>query len=217
MNFKIIAKNKWLIGILVLIVIYGLVLKVYGLGTHTLWFDETISSLAATNIAEKGIPLFDSGLFYSRALIFHYLQGLFILLFGASDSIVRIVSVLFGLATILLAFFIGKEFNKSAGVIAALLTCVLFFEILYSRQARFYQLFQFLFFLTLFLLYKSKTSKKYAWLASISLILLVQTQMAGLVLFPFFLFFFYKEHKDWKLFIIPLVVEILLALNKVFQ
>src|SRR3989344_3544396 len=99
-----------------------------------------------------------------------------ILLFGASDSIVRLVSVFFGIGTIMLAFFIGKEFNKSAGIIAALLTAVLFLEVLYSRQARFYQTFQFLFFLTLFLLYKSKSSKAYAYLASISLIILVQTQ-----------------------------------------
>ncbi|MEK6924666.1 MAG: glycosyltransferase family 39 protein [Nanoarchaeota archaeon] len=198
--------NKIVFSILALILIFGLVLRVYSLGSSPLWFDETISSIAAENIATKGIPIFDSGLFYSRALVFHYLQGLFILIFGSADFAVRFVSVLFGLATILLAFFIGKEFNKSTGVIAALFTCFLFLEIVYSRQARFYQAFQFLFFLTLYLLYKSKKSKKYAWLASISLIVLVQTQIAGLVLIPFFLFMFFREHKDWKLFIIPILV-----------
>ena len=200
--------RKIVIGILAAIIFYAFILRVYSLGSSPLWFDETISSLAANKIAQTGIPLLDSGVFYSRALVFHYLQGLFIFLFGQTDFIVRFVSVLFGLGTILLAFFIGKEFNKETGIIAALFTAFLFLEVVYSRQARFYQAFQFLFFLTILLLYKSKKSKKYAYLASISLILLVQTQIAGLVLVPFFLFIFYKEHKDLKLFIIPILVSL---------
>jgi len=213
MNIKTLKKHKWTIAILSILIIFGFILRFYSLNTNPLWFDETISSLAAEKIAEKGIPQFDSGLFYSRALIFHYIQGLFIFLFGATDTAVRLVSVLFGLGTIILAFLIGKQFNKPAGIISALLTTFLFLEVLYSRQARFYQAFQFLFFLTIFFLYKSKSNKKYAWLASISLIVLVQTQIAGLVLIPFFIFIFYKEHKDWKLFIIPLLISIYFGLS----
>ncbi|MEK6909111.1 MAG: glycosyltransferase family 39 protein [Nanoarchaeota archaeon] len=212
MNFSKLYKNKLLIA-LALILIYALILRVYALGSSPLWFDETISSLASQKIAEKGFPIFDSGFFYSRALVFHYLQAFFILLFGSTDFVVRLASVLFGLGTVVLAFFICKEFNKPAGIIAALLTCFLFLEVVYSRQARFYQAFQFLFFLTLFFLYKSKTSKKYAWLASVSLIVLVQTQIAGLVLVPFFIWIFIREHKDWKLFIIPLLVGIYFGLS----
>jgi len=63
------------------------------------------------------------------------------------------------------------------------------------------------------LLYKSKSSKAYAYLASISLIILVQTQIAGLVLVPFFIFMFYKEHKDFKLLIIPLLVSLYFGLS----
>lgn len=207
-----IYKNKLLITI-ALILIYALILRVYALGSSPLWFDETISSLASQKIAEKGFPIFDSGFFYSRALVFHYLQAFFILLFGSTDFVVRLASVLFGLGTVVLAFFIGKEFNKSTGVIAALFTCFLFLEVVYSRQARFYQAFQFFFFLTLYLLYKSKTSKKYAYIASVSLIVLVQTQIAGLVLVPFFIWMFFREHKDWKLFIIPLLVGIYFGLS----
>lgn len=206
-------KNNYLVIGLSLILVYAFVLRVYALGSSPLWFDETISSLVASKIASSGFSVLDSGLFYSRALLFHYLQGILIFLFGQSDFIVRFVSVLFGLGTVVLAFFIGKEFNKPAGIISALLTAFLFLEVFYSRQARFYQLFQFLFFLTLFFLYKSKSNKKYAWLASVSLMFTVQTQIAGLVLVPFFLFMFYKEHKDWKLFIIPLLVGIYFGMS----
>lgn len=202
MDFK---KNN-IFGILTAILLCALILRAYSLGSSPLWFDETISSLASNKIATTGSPIFDSGLFYSRALIFHYIQGLFIFLFGKTDLVVRLVSVLFGLGTVLLAFFMGKEFNKETGIFAALFTAFLFLEVFYSRQARFYQAFQFLFFLTIFFLYKSKNSKKYAYLASISLIILVQTQIAGLVLVPFFIILFYRQHKDWKLFIIPILV-----------
>jgi 4-amino-4-deoxy-L-arabinose transferase-like glycosyltransferase len=205
---KGLSKNRGVIGLLVLILLYAFILRVYALGVNPLWFDETISSVAAKNIANTATPTFGSGLFYSRALVFHYLEGLFIALFGATDFVARFVSVLFGLSTVILAFFIGKEFSKESGVIAALFTAFIFLEVLYSRQARFYQTFQFLFFLTIFLLYKSRKSKRYAYLASISLILTVQTQLAGLVLVPFFLFFFFKDHKDFKLLIIPSLVAL---------
>ncbi|MEK6915645.1 MAG: glycosyltransferase family 39 protein [Nanoarchaeota archaeon] len=209
----IVNKNKLTIIILGIILLFALILRIYSLGSSPLWFDESISSLASQKIAEKGIPLFDSGLFYSRALIFHYIQAFFIFLFGATDAVARLASVLFGLGTVILAFLIGKEFNKPAGIISALITSVLFLEIVYSRQARFYQAFQFLFFLTLFLLYKSKTSKKYAYISSISLIVLVQTHIAGLVLVPLFIIMLYKEHKDIKLLIIPLLVGIYFGLS----
>lgn len=201
-------KNRKIAIILAIVLIYALIIRVYSLGSSPLWLDESISALASEKISQTGLPIFDSGLFYSRALIFHYLQGFLILIFGKTDFIVRFASVLFGLATIILAFFIGKEFNKEAGIISSILTAFLALEVVYSRQSRFYQAFQFLFFLTIFLLYKSKNNKKYAYAASISLIATVQTQIAGLVLVPFFIYLFYKEHKDIKLFIIPILVGI---------
>ncbi len=199
--------NTWLkknstVILLVLILLFALILRVYALGKAPMWVDETISSLAATKILENGLPMFDSGMLYTRALLFHYMQAFFIL-FSHTDFAARLVSVFCGLATVLLAFYIGKQFNNATGLTAALLTAVFFLEVLYSRQARFYQLFQLLFFLTIFLLYKSKESKKYAWFASLALLLTVQTQIAGLVLVPFCLLFFYLDHKDWKLLIIP--------------
>jgi hypothetical protein len=197
---------------LAVIVLFGFVLRVYALGSQPMWIDETISSLAMSEILEKGVPRFDSGLFYGRALVFHYVSAGFLWIFGG-DFGARFFSVLIGTGTILLAFFIAREFslkkgekNNVAGLTAALFTAVLFIEIVYSRQARFYQLFQLLFFLTLFFLYKARKNKKYAWLASVSLILLVDTHLAGVVLIPFMIYVFAWEQRDWKLLIIPVLV-----------
>lgn len=205
----LIKRNKVLIC-LAFIVILALGLRIYQLGNSEMWIDETISSIAGREILEKGIPKFDSGLFYGRALVFHYLIAVFIGIFGG-DFGARLISVIFGTGSVILAFFIAREFysgkkDNVAGIAAALLTAVLFLEIAYSRQARFYQMFQFLFFLSLFLLYRSKESKKYAWIASIVLIILINTHVAGLVVMPLFLWFFIREQKDWKLLIIPIVL-----------
>lgn len=211
-KLQLIRKNLVLI-VLVLIVIWAFVLRVWGLGIGNMWIDEAISSVAAREILEKCAPELDSGLFYGRALVFHYLLALFIFIFGG-DFGARLISVIFGVGSVVLSFFIAREFedvggkNNAAGLTAALLTSVLFLEIAYSRQARFYQMFQFLFFLSLFLLYKSKDSKKYAWLSCVSLAVLVDTHLAGLVVMPLFFYFFTKEQKDWKLFVIPTALSL---------
>ena len=118
-------KVKLEIVFLGIILLFGLFIRVYNLGVAPLWIDESISSIAAKEILEKGAPVFDSGLFYSRALFYHYSEAFF-LLFGVNDFNARIASVIFGLATILLLFFIGREYSKSGGVISALFMSVFY-------------------------------------------------------------------------------------------
>ncbi len=221
LNFELLKKHKVWIG-LISIIIFGFVFRIYALGDSNLWVDEAISSLAARNIWEKGIPKFDSGAFYERALVFHYLVALSTTIFY-NDLGARLISVFFGLGSAVLVFFIAREFssenekirNNTAGLVAALFSAVLFLEVVYSRQARFYQMFQFFFFLTLFFLYKSKDkdrqNKKYAWLACFSLTILVNTHLAGIIIAPLFFYLFIKEQKDWKLFIIPIIISLYYA------
>ena len=178
------------------ILLFGLLIRVYNLGGNPLWIDESTSSMAAKMILDKGVPVFDSGLFYSRALVFHYCQA-FMMLFGEGDFMVRFVSVIFGLLTVLLGYFIGKEYSKSGGIIVALFLAVFYLEVFFSRQARMYQLFQLMFFLSLYLLYKAKEKKWLIYPALVSLYVTIDTQIAGLVLCPFFIVFIWKYCKKW--------------------
>ncbi|HLD54988.1 MAG TPA: glycosyltransferase family 39 protein [Candidatus Nanoarchaeia archaeon] len=171
---------------LMIILIFAFFLRVYSLGTPVFWVDEATSSVASLMILEKGFPIFDSGLFYDRALLFHYLQAFF-LLFGQTEFLARFVSVIFGLLTIVLIYFIGKEYSNSGGIISALFLSVFYLEVFFSRQARFYQFFQLLFFLSLYLLYKSKDDSRFLYLSLISFFITINTQIAGLVLAPFFI------------------------------
>ena len=208
---KVTVEHILLLGIL----LFGLYLRLYDLGKAPFWVDESISSLAGKNILLKGIPLFDSGFIYSSALLFHYIQALSFFLFGLNDFAARLPSVLFGMLTILLAYLIGKEYSKYGGLMAAALTAIFFLEVSFSREARYYQLFQLAFFATLYFVYKimkgndskksspekkksipaaskkslfsSISSNIYLYAAIISFLIAVDTQIGGMVLAPFLL------------------------------
>ena len=173
--------------IIVLILIFATFLRTYQLSNPPLWIDESTSAVASRMILEKGTPTFDSGLLYSRAYFFHYTQALFLAI-SETDFWARIPSVIFGLLTILLAYYIGREYSKkSGGVLTALFTTIFYLEVFYSRQARFYQLFQLSFFASLYFLYKSKENPKYLIPATLTFILCLDTQIAGIILAPFFI------------------------------
>lgn len=212
-----IKRNKFVL-MLAVIVLIGLFFRVYGLNEREMWIDEHISALAAENILHKGVPRFDSGFFYNRAFVFHYLEAFFLLVFG--DIGIRLLSVVFGVLTIILAYFIGKEYEKAAGICASLFVSLLFIEIWYSGMARFWQMFQFMLFLSLFLLYKTEKNEKYGYWAVLSLLILIDTHIAGLVLMPVFVyvftFAFFRGKKNWKLIVIPVLLG-LYALNKVIN
>ena len=84
------------------------------------------------------------------------------LIFGTNDFGARIISVLFGLLTVILGYLFIKEMfndseNKSSyALFCALVLSIFFLEVFFSRQARFYQLFQLAFFSCLYFLYKSR-------------------------------------------------------------
>lgn len=206
-------KKEYLL--LIIIILFGLFLRVYQLGEAPLWIDEATSAVAGKEIIEKGVPVFDSGLVYDRAIFYHYNEALF-LLFGVNDFNVRFFSVLVGLMTILLPYLIGREYSKKGGLIAALFMCVFYLEVFFSRQARMYQLFQFMFFLSLYLLYKSREKPKLIYFALLAMFICIDSQIAGLVLCPVFVLFiiFYLKPK-WLALIaaVPLVQNFITAIG----
>jgi len=193
--------------ILIGILIFAFFLRVYSLGSSVFWIDESTSAMASKQIIEKGVPIFDSGLLYNRAYVFHYVSAFF-MIFGANEFSARFASVIFGLLTIVLAYFIGKEYSKTGGLISALFFAVFYLEVFYSRQARFYQLFQLLFFLSLYLLYKSKENPKWIYLSLIAFFLTIDTQIEGWVLAPFFLLHILIYNKQKWISIFPLAIII---------
>ena len=216
MMIKKTSKYNIKMILLVCILLFGLFLRLYALGVPSFWVDESISAITAEKIVQTGVPVFDSGVLDNRAYVFHYLQAFF-LLFGSTDFLARFISVIFGMLTIFLAYKIGNEYSKVGGLISALFFSVFYLEVFYSGHARMYQMFQFFFFLTLYLLYKSKENPKYIYFAIASFFIALDTQIQGLVLAPFLIghIILYNRKHAWLSAIpaIPLITKFLSTLG----
>ncbi|WP_254522236.1 glycosyltransferase family 39 protein [Natrinema caseinilyticum] len=139
--------------VLVGLLIVGGLLRADSLGAQSFWFDEAISANAAIAVLEKGTPTFPSEYTYWRAFPHTLLMAASMALLGGGEAAARLPSVVFGLATIATTYWLGREVGtERIGLLAAALVTVATWEIAWSRQARMYQQFQFLYTLTLVLL-----------------------------------------------------------------
>lgn len=199
--------SKWEVIFLIIIIIFSFYLRVIYLDLDSMWIDETISALSANGIIEHGKPILESGQTYGRAEIFHYgMAGLIILFDG--DFGARFISVIFGVLTVLLAYFFGKRFiGSSFGALSfAFLISVSSLEIIYSKQARFYQAFQFFYFLSFYLFYKFIILKERIWKRGIygivflgmSVFMTIHLQTMGYIIFPLLIFFYILMKTDFK-------------------
>ena len=135
---------------LVALITIGALLRLYNLGFNSLWLDEastyTISSQSFFAIWQSMV----NGEF--NPPLFYWIEHI-ILWFGNSEILLRIVPAIFGILTIPVFYFIGKEFlNDKIGIVMATIATFSPFLILYSQEARAYS--AMLFFISIaFLLY----------------------------------------------------------------
>jgi len=150
--------------ILLPIVLFGIFLRLYKLDAQSLWMDEV-----ATVIYSK-FPLSqitDRIAHYQNSPPFHYVAvNIFIRLFGESELIVRLPSVITGFLSIILVYFLGKElFGKTEGIISSLLLTVSPVHVFYSQEARTYSFFIFFMLGSFYFLIRAlKTGKLLNWL-----------------------------------------------------
>ena len=195
-----LPKNKFLLSLLVLTAL-GFILRIYALSTQSIWMDESFSMNAAYETLEKGYPLLDSGAFYGLSYLLHtYLISFFMLIFNDVFG-ARLVSVIFGVLTIVLSYYFGKKFfNKELGILLALIITFSFWEIVWSRQARMYMQLQFFYLLSLLLFYEFTLTKKKLMFLSLSTLLSVFTHPFGFTLILIYVFYFILNYKTLKEF-----------------
>jgi 4-amino-4-deoxy-L-arabinose transferase-like glycosyltransferase len=102
--------------------------------------DEFFSMLAAKMVAERGLPILPSGLFYDHGLLLSFLSGAFIALAGFREEIARWPTLLISVFTIA-AYYVtaGRLFHsRLAGLLAAALATFDAFSIERGVQARMY-------------------------------------------------------------------------------
>lgn len=123
-----------LIGI---ITILGLLVRLLFIDkAEGLWNDEYISWLIASQPLTNG---FVHAVKTQCHMPFYYLYlKFFMAIFGQSDLLLRLTSVLAGVVSIPVMYLVGCEKNKQTGIFAAILTAMSSFLIYYSQEVRIY-------------------------------------------------------------------------------
>jgi len=162
-NISSIFKNTY-VQLLIVITIIGCFLRLYNLGTSSLWLDEASTVTFATagsfwdiwNLTATVEP---------NPPLFHWVEYI-MLSFGNNEFILRFIPAILGTLTIPIMYFIGKEFiDENGGIIAATLCAISPFFIIYSQEARAYTMLLFFIALTtMFYLKALKDNKHTYWI-----------------------------------------------------
>ncbi len=182
----------------------GLFLRLYGLGSESLWFDEALSLRIAQmdpmqivfSTREDPNPPF----YY---LILHY----WILFAGDSEFAIRVPSAIAGALAIPVIYSIGSMlFSRVAGLIAALILSLSAYHVRYSQEARTYSLMVFLgllsfyFFLKLLKEHRSRsTTAGYV----VSTTLLMYSHMYGIFLIGAQVLYLLATRQDLRRWVVP--------------
>jgi len=121
---------------IILVLILGLVLRLINLN-QSLWLDETTQAVTSLGSFSN---IFNELQGDFHPPLYHLLMWGWAHLFGSTEIVMRLPSVLFGVATIWFVYQIGKliKSNSSLTLLAALLMAIAPFHIYYSQEARTY-------------------------------------------------------------------------------
>ena len=172
-------KNILKIITAVILGILAIYLSVLHIDSQYMWSDEIFSFHAGKMIIEKGEPLYDSGLYYGRAEIYHKLLALSMKIFGINEFGSRILNIPFLIGTaVIVGLFIydllkktklEKEKNITISYLGGLAYYISNFATAMVRETRMYTFSTFFFLLAVFLFYKGfvnpykKGKRKIVW------------------------------------------------------
>jgi mannosyltransferase len=173
--------NIWLIVILII----AAFLRFLALDKQSLWLDE----LHTMNEAAPGLALKDMFLYLSccdqHPPLYFLLEKLLFIVFGHTSMVARLLSAVLGVGSVWLMYLLGKELaGKRLGLIAAAITCVNYYNLQYSQEARDYIMaffFSALSYLFFFRLIKTG-GRKNIWLYSLSALGVMYSHYYGLFL-----------------------------------
>ncbi len=190
-NMQVIPLSQkcLLAGLLLLLcLVGGAVLRLHSLGAQPYWMDEGYTINAVTALERTGTDILDSGVRYSCPL---YCQPTAWLASTLGDNAFsyRILAALAGIVFIAIIFLITADlFAPSIATLATFFTAFSYFQIAWSRQARWYTLFELFFWPALYFFYKSWYGERrralYGTLTILFTIATVLTHSLGLIL-PF--------------------------------
>lgn len=203
-------QEVFFLAILATLTLAGFYLRLAYLRTTSPYIDEYTTMWVAQRTIQHGYPVFSTGSIYGQGMLFTYLDALFIWLFGFSEQVARMPSLIIGVCTIPSVYFVGKKmFSAYEGLIASAMVAFAPQAVLWGGRARNYALIQFLVLWAAFFFYKwaiCEGRARYRYLFVLTSIAAVFTHNVAMLLFPAFLFCAFLRH-GWRWFFRRDVIE----------
>jgi len=210
-NKKIVGKKLFILLIIILLI--GGFLRFYHIDKRSLWFDE----LLTVKLIKKDFASMIIGTAQERhAPLYNLISFGWIRAFGNSELALRLPSAVFGILSILVIFYIGKElFNNKIGIIASFLLSINLTHIIFSQEARMYSLLLFTSLLSnyffIVLLKEKKLRNTFFFIISTSLMLYTHHLAFFMLIFQGIFLLLIKE--NWlfkiKIFIFQLITVLI--------
>jgi len=176
--------EAWYTAVLVAIFAVGLALRLYDLGSESLWFDELWAvriarmeplEIIRASLGDNNPPLYYLGLHY------------WMLLVGDSEVAIRFPSAIASALAVPVIYVIGTLlFGRAAGLMAALILSLSTYQIRYAQEARAYALLVFLGLTSFYFLEKCLDDEKRSRLTTAGYVasttLLMYTHVYGILL-----------------------------------
>lgn len=176
MKSELSLTRKPLVVLLFSVLLLALLVRLAGIATRPLWYDEAFSVL----FAEKGLMAMLVGTLGPAAsdlasagsgsvaeehpLLYYILLSGWMRIFGQAPAVVRALSVLFGLVTVALVFFLGlKLFDIRSAAVMATLVAISPFQVHYSQEVRMYSALAAFILLAALSLWMGMMSRQRAW------------------------------------------------------
>jgi uncharacterized membrane protein len=125
-------------GVLIAILLLAAALRLWGLGTESLWLDEGITAHRTGTSFGQLVRDFRGE---TQTILYYLEENAWCAVAGRSEAALRFPSVVFGVLTVWAVFLIARQlFTQSAALWAAFLLAINPFAIFYSQEARPYAL-----------------------------------------------------------------------------
>ena len=129
-------------GLLLIILIAATILRFYRIDHESLWLDEVQSMVQSDPYISSWKQMFQYLGWDQHPPLFYILERCFLTVFKTGNDpefVGRILPAILGVLSVWAVYLLGREIlNSSLGLIAAAITCVNYFNLLYSQEVRDY-------------------------------------------------------------------------------
>lgn len=161
-----------------LIVIIGIIIRLWNFNHIGLAYDEASFSIFAKNLMKNPLDI-ESHPFS----LYMHVTSIFFSIFGTSDFVARMVSLLFGTSTIIIIYIVGRDFfGKDVGLLSAAMMSINPYLILLNRLALQDTLLVLLFLLSIYFLFKIEDSILWSVCLGFTLGIMQITKQAAFIL-----------------------------------